>query len=209
MEKLWFIHKNSPDFEREKWTFLAYQRDAMADAKSTRLDRFFFDTRQRQSDLESFLAERKVSNLSKEESDRLYWFNQLPDDHKSVNEVYEIVKWALPLVNELYQKFRFSWRLVESSFNLFYLDGTPAVKTTEGILIVRYSGSHISEIYQYKKCGGDLKIELVEYTEKSYKEICDSSGGQICVVAESSMSFNTQMTSIVFLKEALLSKVCA
>lgn len=209
MKKLWFIHDSSPDFEREKWTFLAYQRDVMSDAISIRLDRFFFDVKRKQSDLESFLAERKVPDLTKEESDRLYWFNQLPDDHKATNEVYDIVKWALPQVNELYQKFRFAWRLVESSFNLFYLDSTPPIKSNNGILIVRYSGSHISEVYKYKKSGNDLKIDLVEYTEKSYQEIADKSGGRVCVVAESSMSFNTQMTSIVFLKETLLSKVCA
>lgn len=209
LSTLWFI-KDDPDFEREQWSLKAYLRDAKTDIDNRKLEPFYTDIKRRITDLESFLMTRKlVSDLTVDEKRRLAYFNDQPDVSDHNREVYNIVRWGIKELQSIRKEYNRVWREVESSFSLFYIGDKPEFKVDKGVLLVRYAGSHITEVYSFEDNDGVATFSQMEYTDEEYHDIKKRLGDDdlVFVVAESSTAFNTEVTVMPFLARTFEKKV--
>jgi hypothetical protein len=210
MGPLWFIHE-CPDFEREQWTLYAYIRDADGALSDERVLPYHFDIKKKVQDLECFLATRTViSKLNRSEKRKLAVYNNLHNDNLSYQEVIKIANFAIIKLRDLEKQFNTIWRRLESSFNLYYIGPKPRKKVECGVLLIRYSGSHITEVYTFANVDRDAQMEFKEYTEEDYAQIRDRLSvltDDIFIVAESDTAFNTQHTAMPYLTMLLETKI--
>ena len=213
MDTLWFIN-SEPDFEREQWTLLAYLRDAETDLKENRLEPFYTDLKKRIQDIECFLTTRTlISTLTKTERKILSDFNDRSDDSKQNQEIFGIVRWGQKKLQDMQKEYNQAWRTVEASFNMFYIGDKPILKVDKGIMLIRYAGSEITEVYKFWKENGRALLTHIEYTDEEYAVIKnrleDDYPGDVFIIVESQIAFNTKITSMPFLASTLEKKVMA
>ena len=210
MITLWFINK-TPDFEREQWTLLAYLRDAENDLAKNKLEPFYSDIKRRIQDIECFLTTRTViSKLNKKERELLYDFGERDDDCTDNKEVYAIAKWGLLKLQDIRREYQHVWRHVESSFNMFYIGDKPTDKIDKGIMLIRYAGSPITEVYKFWK-ENEIMMKYIEYSDEDYGEIKKrlevDHPEEVFIIAESLVAFDTITTAMPFLADMLEKKV--
>lgn len=203
MERLWFLGRDKPDFEREQLLLLAFIRDALNDAREYKLQRLH-ECGRLAADADRFAAERTLDGLDPEQSDRMSRFNRLPDDDPQCAEVHCILEWARPELWRVHKELRMAWRLVETSFDIRYL--TAQRIGNRCTLLIRYAGSHITEVYRCERIADEMTYCLLEYTDSTYDEIVEKYGS-MCILAESSMAFDTERSTMPFLEHFMLSRV--
>lgn len=210
MNTLWFINV-APDFEREQWTLLAYLRDAENDLVKNKLEPFYSDIKRRIQDIECFLATRTViSKLNKKETELLFDFNERSDDCADNKEIYGIVKWGLLKLQDIRSEYQHVWRHVESSFNMFYVGDKPIDKIDKGVMLIRYAGSPVTEVYKFWK-ETEVMMKYIEYSDEDYGEIKKrievDYPDEVFIIAESLVAFDTMITALPFLSDMLEKKV--
>jgi len=213
MNTLWFIN-TTPDFEREQWTLLAYLRDAENDLIKNKLEPFYSDIKRRIQDIECFLTTRTVvSKLNKKEKELLHNFGERDDDCADNKEVYAIAKWGLLKLQDIRGKYQHVWRHVESSFSMFYVGDKPTDKIDKGIMLIRYAGSPITEVYKFWKEDSCIMLNYIEYADEDYGEIKKrlelelDYPDEVFIIAESQVAFDTMITAMPFLVDMLEKKV--
>lgn len=213
MDTLWFIN-TSPDFEREQWTLMAYLRDAESDLDESRIEPFYSDISRRIQDIECFLSTRTViSDLTRTEKKLLSTFNKRSDDSNENQEIFKIARFGLEKLQDMKREYHQVWRTVESSFNLFYVGEKPLVKIDKGIMLIRYAGSYITEVYNFWLEDGRAMVKHIEYTDEEYVDIQirlkSDYPNQTFIIAESNVAFDTMITAMPFLVSTLEKKVMA
>ena len=213
MDTLWFINQ-SPDFEREQWTLMAYLRDAESDLVISKLEPFYSDIKRRLQDLECFLTTRTVvSDLNKDEKKLLSLFNKREDETRENQEIFKIARFGQEKLQALQKSYHLVWRKIETSFNLFYIGEKPTVKIDKGIMFIRYAGSHITEVYKFWKESGKAMLSHIEYSDEEYVDIqmrlAEEYVNYTFIIAESNVAFDTTMTAMPFLASTLEKKVMA
>lgn len=206
ISKIWFL-KNPIDLEHKQYVLMAFIRDAERDLKEGNLSPYYNKIKILISDLECYKTTNLVvSKLNKSENEELQNVNKYQSSDVRAIEINKIVEWSLNKLIELQKKFNISWRLIESSFNIYYLSDKKS-KTSTGFLFVRYTGSDVVEIYQFKINKSNVSIKSYGYERNSYLEIMESLNEQninyTFIVAESTMAFNTMKSSMPFLIKTL------
>lgn len=176
LDNTWFLSPQ-PDFEREQYKVLGFLQSIDVDFKAEKLDPGLFEVKYQLNNIESFITTqtilpRRGTKHSRKELDRMEWFNSLYEKSDTIREINDILKWSFKKLQEKYKEGAQIWKSVEASLNLFYVGDIPQ-KIENGYLLVRYGGSHITEVYSFEYNDKKKAIEVVlkNYEDKDYGDI--------------------------------------
>lgn len=147
-----------------------FLQEAEKDFKNFKID-LLFDVRYHSKNLECFLTTRsfvevKDKPVSIKLAERFKKLMKLPDDDKRVKEIYEIVKWSIPKLQECLKHGTQAWKKIESCLHVFYV-GNSLADRTEGYLMLRQAGAPVIEVHKFvtKTKTKDIEFSLLEYVD--------------------------------------------